>query len=131
MSASPSTALSEHLEDFLRSSLCDNRLSALALAEGTSPTVEEVLQLAAQAQAVYMLSTISCQSLPDRVAAHQALWKQVYEFYRNAVEIWVDVPQDGELLTTYRYELAALQSVASDRCDLYQIDDSDRRVGRY
>lgn len=123
MSASPSSALSEHLEDFLRSTLCDNHLAAMALADGTPPAVDEVMRLAGQAQAVYMLSTLHCQSLPDRVASHQALWQQVHEFYQNAVQIWTDVPQDGELLTSYRHELEALQSVASDRCELYAIDD--------
>jgi hypothetical protein len=120
------------LEDFVRSSVCDNRLLAMALAEGTSPTVAEVLQLAAEARAVYMMATLLGQSrLPGEVRLHEALWKQVHGFYQAACEIWADVPQDGELLTVYRHELAALQSVADDRCGLYSIDDSDRRVGRY
>jgi hypothetical protein len=120
------------LEDFARSSVCDNRLLAMALAEGTSPTAAEVLQLASEARAVYMMATLLGQCrLPGEVRLHEALWKQVHDFYRNAVQIWADVPPDGELLTGYRHELAALQSVASDRCELYQIDDSDRRIGRY
>jgi hypothetical protein len=75
-----------------------------------------------------MVATLIAQSLPDRIASSQALWQQIHEFFQNAVEIWALVPPEGELLTSYRYELETLQSVTSDRVELYAID---RGFGRY
>ena len=55
------------LEDFIRGSLADNSLLAMALVDGAVPTTAEVLQFAGHANGIYMLATIHCQSLPDRV----------------------------------------------------------------
>jgi hypothetical protein len=58
-----SNPLSEHLEDFVRSCLCDNQLAAMSVAEGAAPTVEEIVQLIAEARAIYLLAALHCQDL--------------------------------------------------------------------
>jgi len=63
--------LPSRIEDFARDCLCDNRLAALALAGGSAPSAEEVMQLAAEARALYIMASLECEHLPDRIAAHE------------------------------------------------------------
>jgi hypothetical protein len=69
------------LEDFMRSSHCDNRLTAMSLAVGAAPPIEEIVQLIAEAKTVYLTATLHTQSLPDRVEQHRMLWKQAHAFF--------------------------------------------------
>jgi hypothetical protein len=119
--------LPAYIVDFARECLCDNRMAALALGAGSAPSAEEVMQLAAEARALYMMVSLECEHLPDRIAAHEALWRQLAEFYEAASLIWPDVPQDGEFLSAHRHWLDQLCGIARDRVELYSVSDAERR----
>ena len=122
--------LSSHIDDFARSFLLDNRLAALACAAAETVTAEDIIHLAAEAQALHMLAALYCHDLTT-IEAYKKLWQVIHEFLEETCQIWSDVLPDGELISAHRALLIRLRDTAADRVAFYCVSTSERSIYRH
>jgi len=115
------------VDDFLRESLCDNRLAALELEASQSLSVKTVIQLASEAQALYILLSLQGRSL-ERVEEHRILWQKAARFFEDAIAVWQSIRVKGELFDAHRQLLAELLELSRDRVEFYSVSESERRA---
>ena len=111
---------------FACEALYDNKLAAMAVEAGERLSLQTVVQLGAEMEAIYMLASLEGRGL-DLIKQHQTLWKRVCEFFGAAVSIWEPLPTDGELLCAYRRELKRLAEITKDRLEFYSPSSGERR----
>jgi hypothetical protein len=116
----------DDVDDFARESLCDNRMATMSVEAGQKLSLQTVIQLSAQAEAIYILASLESRGL-DLVEQHRALWQSTSEFFDAALAIWESVPTDGELLCAHRRELKRLAEITKDRLQFYSEVGDDRR----
>jgi hypothetical protein len=120
------------LQAFACEALYDNKLAAMAVEAGEKLSLETVVQLSAEIEAIYMLTGLEGRGL-DLVKQHKELWKRTSEFFDVAVAIWEPVAPDGELLSAHRRELERLAEICKDRVEFFTVtverrDYRDRKV---
>jgi hypothetical protein len=120
---------SADVDDFLRESLCDNKLAALELESDQNLSVQTVIQLAGEAQALYVLLSLQGRSF-EPMKQHRVLWQKGAQFFEDAIAIWQSVPSNGELLDAHRQLLAELSKLARDRVEFYTLTDERRDYRR-
>jgi hypothetical protein len=113
------------LEVFASEVLLDQKMAALALEAGKKLSVQTVIQLGAETEAIYMLTSLQGRGL-DLIKQHHDLCQQTAEFFQDAVAIWQAVPTNGELLDIHRQLLAQLCELARDRVEFYTVSESER-----
>jgi hypothetical protein len=120
------------LQTFARQALCDQKMAALSVAAGESPSLQNIVQLSAEMEAIYMLTSLEARGL-DLIPQHHELWKRAHDFFAAAVAIWESVPvsADGELLRAHRRELERLADITKDRVEFYTFSESERRDHRH
>jgi len=114
------------LQAFACEALYDNKLAAMAVEAGERLSLQTVVQLGAEMEAIYMLASLEGRGL-DLIKQHQTLWKRVCEFFDAAVSIWEPLPTDGELLCAYQRELKRLAEITKDRLEFYSPSSGERR----
>jgi hypothetical protein len=114
------------VEQFAQCLLADNSLAAQSVAAGESLPLAEVIELAAEARALYNVATLVTAEL-DGVEDCHSLWLQTRDQFQQLCAAWSDVPEDGELLNWHRLQLQRLATLATDRVELYCLANSDRR----
>jgi len=118
--------------DLVSEALHDNRLAAMAVEAGEKLSLQTVVQLTAETQAIYVLTSLEGRGL-DLVKQHRELWERTSEFFAAAVAIWEPVAPDGELLSAHRRELERLAEICKDRVEFFTVtverrDYRDRKV---
>jgi len=111
--------------DLVSEALHDNRLAAMAVEVGEKLSLQTVVQLTAETQAIYVLTSLEGRGL-DLVKQHRELWERTSEFFAAEVAIWEAVQPDGELVSVHRRELERLAEIAKDRVLFYSIDGERR-----
>ena len=111
--------------DLVSEALHDNRLAAMAVEAGEKLSLQTVVQLTAETEAIYILASLEGRGL-DLIAQHRELWKRTSEFFDAAVAIWEGVPPDGELVSVHRRELQRLAEISKDRIEFYSVADERR-----
>jgi hypothetical protein len=114
------------VDDFLRESLSDNKLAVFELESGQNLPPQTVIQLAGEAQALYVLLSLQGRSL-EQVKEHRLLWQKAAQFFADAIAIWQAVSVNGELLDAHRLLLAQLLELSRDRVEFYSVSESERR----
>jgi hypothetical protein len=117
--------LPSHIEDFARGCLVDNRLAAMSLEAHEVIAPALVIQLAAEAQALYMTVALACRNF-ERPLEYRLLWVGAHEFFDAACRIWADAPLDGELLASHRALLEHLRETSRDQVEFYTLTPGDR-----
>lgn len=95
-------------------------MAALAVKAGENLSLQTIIQLGAEIEAIYMLASLEGRGL-DLIEQHRALWKRACEFFDAAVSIWESVPTDGGLLRAHCYSLKNLREIARDRLEFYSV----------
>ena len=113
------------LEVFASEVLLDQKMAALALEAGEELSVQTVIQLGAETEAIDMLTSLQGRGL-DLIKQHHDLCQQTAESFQDAVAIWQAVPTNGELLDIHRQLLAQLCELARDRVEFYTVSESER-----
>ena len=117
--------LPSDIQTFRCEVLFAQRVAALAVKVGESLPFETIIQLSAEAKAVYMLASLESRGL-DLIEQHQSLWKRTADFFSDVVSIWESVPTDEELLCAYRRELKRLAEITKERVEFYSVDGERR-----
>lgn len=99
----------------------------MAVLAGEQVAPGEIVESMASALALYNLATIASREL-DRVKDCYTLWHGVHTEFDALCQAWEGVPQDGELIGLYRVHLCRLLELSADRCELYNVTESERRV---
>jgi hypothetical protein len=121
--------LAANIEDFLRCSLCDNRLAALSVQQGEELALKDVIDLASQAKSVYFTLSLHCRGL-ETIPEYRTLWIKAAEFFDQLCRIWSEVFVDSERVDTYRCLLTHLRDISIERVLFYTIPSSDRSTYR-
>ena len=108
------------LQAFAREALCDNRLAAMAVEAGEKLSLENVVQLSAEIEAIYMLASLEGRGV-DLIEQHRLLWRKAAQFFEDVIAIWQSVPTDGAPLKAHRQLLAQLCELARDRVEFYSL----------
>jgi hypothetical protein len=103
-------------------------MAALAVQAGENLSLQTIIQLGAEIEAIYMLTSLEGRGL-DLIKQHQELWKRTLDFFDSAVAIWESVATDGELLRAHRRLLNELRALVDDRLAFYSVHE-DRRAYR-
>jgi hypothetical protein len=102
-------------------------MAALAAEAGESLSLQTVIQLSTELEALYTLVGFESRSLAS-IDAHRCLWRQAVDFFQDAASIWQAIPIDGELLAAHRQLLAQLLELSRDRVEFYSVSESERRA---
>src|SRR5260370_34718930 len=102
-------------------------MAALAVKGGEDLSVQTIIQLGAEIEAIYILASLESRDL-DLIEQHRALWQRACEFFNAAVSIWESVPTDGELLRAHYHSLTDLREIVRDRLEFYSVSESERQA---
>jgi hypothetical protein len=102
-------------------------MAALAVKAGEDLSLQTIIQLGAEIEAIYILASLEGRGL-DLIEQHRALWKRAYEFFDATVSIWESVPTNRELLRAHSHSLKNLREIVRDRLEFYSVSDAERRA---
>ena len=121
--------MTSSLQDFAFSISLDCGLLRQSLAAGETVPPAEILSLAAAVEAIYISVTLESRQL-DRVDACHKLWSQAAELFAELTQAWVDVASNDTSIIWLRGRITHFADLASDRAQLYSVNEKDRRKYR-
>jgi hypothetical protein len=105
----------------------DNDLLVTDVVTGKPLDNTEVLSLAATIQSIFVSVTLESRSL-DQVDACHRLWVEVAQLFSELCDAWAGIESDDASIAWLRRRLTHFMELALDRCELYSITESARRV---
>jgi hypothetical protein len=96
------------------------------IARGEAVPIDEILSLAAAAQAIYLTATIESRDL-DSVAKCHELWCRVTKMFDELCRAWTDVKTDLEQIRWLLARLCRYRDLAQDHAEIYEVTTSQRR----
>jgi hypothetical protein len=115
------------LQTFASEALFDQKTAALAVEAGDTLSLQTAIELGAQTEAIYVLTSLEGRGL-DFIEQHRLLWQKAAQFFEDAIAIWQTVPTDGELLNAHLQLLTELCALSRDRVEFYSVSESERRA---
>jgi hypothetical protein len=114
------------LQEFSFSLVTDCHLLVQDLADQKSVPLDEVISLAAIAEALFNSTTLESRTLGSVDKCYQ-LWSEAAGLFDRLVTVWADVDSADSNIHWLRGRLAHYHELAIDRVDLFSITESDRR----
>jgi hypothetical protein len=111
--------------DFAPSVCLDNALLREDIARGEAVPIDEILSLAAAAQAIYLTATIESRELDGITQCHK-LWADVAKLFDELCAPWTDVKTDEEQIQWLLARLRRYRDLALDRVSIYEVTTSQR-----
>jgi hypothetical protein len=111
--------------DFAPSVCLDNALLREDIARGEAVPIDEILSLAAAAQAIYLTATIESRDLNSVAQCHE-LWSQVTKMFDELCRAWTDVRTDCEQIRWLLARLRRYRDLSLDRVSIYEVTTSQR-----
>jgi hypothetical protein len=105
----------------------DNGLLVQSVSTGEPPDNAELLSLAAAAQALYISAALESRAL-GRIDACYRLWLETAALFAELCDSWAGVQSTDPGVRWLRGQLAHYRSLCVDRCELYRVTESERRV---
>jgi hypothetical protein len=115
------------VQDFAFDLKIDNGLLAQSALTGEAPDNAEIMSLAAAAQALYISATLESRAL-GRIDACHRLWRETAALFAELCDSWTGVQSTDPAVRWLRSQLEHYRSLCEDRCDLYRVSESERRV---
>jgi hypothetical protein len=114
------------IDEFAFSLPLDNKLLIDDIQNGVPITERDIIDVAINVRSLFVVATLTCRELV-RVEDCLELWTETRELIAELLTSWAQVeandhPQVNWLLT----ELSHLESLCTDRCELYTITTKER-----
>ena len=105
----------------------DNAMLTESVMCGEKAELSEAMSLAAMVESLYVTATLESRQLGQVDACHR-LWADTARLFSELCDAWAGIESDDASIAWLRRRLTHFMELALDRCELYSITESARRV---
>jgi hypothetical protein len=111
--------------DFRDDIVLDNSLLRADIARGEPVPIDEVLSLAAMAQAIYISSTLHSREL-GRVQDCLELWREAAQLFDELCDSWANTDSNDPQIRWLLRRLSHFRGLSEERVELYTVSKQQR-----